>query len=97
MTLLEELVLEDFCLDDGIEMSPKEVFAYLNRVVYNRRTKWVLFHVLRSLLSRPDQRLCLHLPNFVTAACNCINASSDIACTASARKSPWSYIRVCQS
>ncbi|KAL3134988.1 hypothetical protein ABBQ32_007942 [Trebouxia sp. C0010 RCD-2024] len=39
MTLLEELMLEDFCLDDDIEMSPKEVFAYLNRVVYNRRTK----------------------------------------------------------
>ena len=39
MTLLEELMLEDFCLDDDIEMSPQEVFAYLNRVVYNRRTK----------------------------------------------------------
>ena len=44
MTLLEELMLEDFCLDDDIEMSPKEVFAYLNRVVYNRRTKWVADH-----------------------------------------------------
>lgn len=39
MQLLEELMLEDFCLDDDIEMSPREVFAYLNRVVYNRRTK----------------------------------------------------------
>lgn len=48
MTLLEELMLEDFCLDDDIEMSPREVFAYLNRVVYNRRTKWVLplWHML---------------------------------------------------
>ena len=41
MTLLEDLMLEDFCLDDDIEMSPKEVFAYLNRVIYNRRTKCV--------------------------------------------------------
>lgn len=39
MTLLEELMLEDFCLDDDIEMSPREIFAYLNRVIYNRRTK----------------------------------------------------------
>ena len=39
MTLLEELMKEDFCLDDDIEMSPREVFAYLNRVIYNRRTK----------------------------------------------------------
>lgn len=39
MTLLEELMKEDFCLDDDIKMSPREVFAYLNRVIYNRRTK----------------------------------------------------------
>lgn len=44
MTLLEELMLEDFCLDDDIEMSPREIFAYLNRVIYNRRTKWVLHY-----------------------------------------------------
>ena len=39
MTLLEELTRQDFCLDDDIELSPREVFAYLNRVIYNRRTK----------------------------------------------------------
>ena len=49
MTLLEELMLEDFCLDDDIEMSPREIFAYLNRVIYNRRTKWVL-HCCHMLL-----------------------------------------------
>ena len=39
MNILEELTTGDFCLDDDIELTPKEVFAYLNRVMYNRRTK----------------------------------------------------------
>ena len=39
MTLLDELATEDFLSDDGIELSPREVFAYLTRVLYNRRNK----------------------------------------------------------
>jgi len=37
--LLEELVTQDFCYDDGCTMSPQEVHAYLCRVMYNRRNK----------------------------------------------------------
>eukprot|EP00891_Asterochloris_glomerata_P005357 jgi/Astpho2/5357/fgenesh1_pg.00075_%23_32_t len=40
MTLLDELATEDFLSDDGIELSPREVFAYLTRVLYNRRNKF---------------------------------------------------------
>lgn len=39
MNNLDELATEDFCLDDDIELTPQEIFAYLNRVMYNRRTK----------------------------------------------------------
>ena len=39
MNTLEELTTEDFCLDDDIELTPREIFSYLNRVMYNRRTK----------------------------------------------------------
>ena len=37
--LLEELMTQDFCYDDGCTMTPKEVHAYLCRVLYNRRNK----------------------------------------------------------
>ena len=39
LNILEDLTTEDFCLDDDVELTPKEVFAYLNSVMYNRRTK----------------------------------------------------------
>ena len=60
MTLLEELMLEDFCLGDDIEMSPREVFAYLNRVIYNRRTKWVIrfCHILPVLSVQMQTVFC---------------------------------------
>ncbi len=37
--LLEELTTQDFCYDDGCTLSPKEIHAYLCRVLYNRRNK----------------------------------------------------------
>jgi 20S proteasome subunit beta 7 len=37
--LLEELTTKDFCYDDGVTLSPKEIHAYLCRVLYNRRNK----------------------------------------------------------
>ena len=40
MTLLDELNTQDFCEDDGKELSPKEIYAYLTRVMYNRRNKF---------------------------------------------------------
>jgi 20S proteasome subunit beta 7 len=40
MTLLEELNTADFCEDDGKELSPREIYAYLTRVMYNRRNKF---------------------------------------------------------
>lgn len=40
MKLLEELVNEDFCMDDGHKMRPLEVHSYLSRVLYNRRNKF---------------------------------------------------------
>ena len=36
---LEELNMDDFTADDGIELTPREVHAYLTRVMYNRRNK----------------------------------------------------------
>lgn len=40
MTLLDELNTEDFCEDDGKELAPWEIHAYLCRVMYNRRNKF---------------------------------------------------------
>lgn len=40
MNMLDELATGDFCMDDGHKMSAKEVYAYLTRVLYNRRTKF---------------------------------------------------------
>ncbi|QDZ21877.1 beta-type subunit of proteasome [Chloropicon primus] len=37
--LLEELMTQDFCYDDGCTMTPSEIHAYLCRVMYNRRNK----------------------------------------------------------
>jgi 20S proteasome subunit beta 7 len=39
MTLMDELATEDFIMDDGVRLTPKEVYAYLSRVMYNRRNK----------------------------------------------------------
>ncbi len=41
LKLLEELTDEDFCMDDGLTLTPKEVHSYLCRVLYNRRNKCV--------------------------------------------------------
>ena len=40
MTLLDELNTNDYCEDDGKELSPKEIYSYLCRVMYNRRNKF---------------------------------------------------------
>ena len=37
--LLDELVTADFVADDGIQLGPDEIHAYLQRVLYNRRNK----------------------------------------------------------
>merc|ERR1712137_1515531 len=37
--ILEELVDEDYCLDDGRTHTTKEIYSYLGRVMYNRRNK----------------------------------------------------------
>mmetsp|Transcript_32829 Transcript_32829/g.72515 ORF Transcript_32829/g.72515 Transcript_32829/m.72515 type:complete len:292 (+) Transcript_32829:183-1058(+) len=39
-TLLDELTTDDYRTDDGIQMSPSEVYNYLCRVMYNRRNKF---------------------------------------------------------
>ena len=39
LTLLDELTTEDFVEDDGASLSPRELFSYLSRVLYNRRSK----------------------------------------------------------
>jgi len=36
---LEDLAISDFCKDDGYKLAPKEVYSYLSRVLYNRRSK----------------------------------------------------------
>jgi 20S proteasome subunit beta 7 len=38
--LLDELTMHDYVAEDGIDMSPAEVYAYLCRVMYNRRNKF---------------------------------------------------------
>ncbi|GAQ90311.1 20S proteasome regulatory subunit beta protein [Klebsormidium nitens] len=38
--LLEELATDDFNHDDGLQLNPKEIYAYLTRVLYNRRNKF---------------------------------------------------------
>jgi hypothetical protein len=42
--LLDELVTADFVADDGIELGPDEIHAYLQRVLYNRRNKCAELH-----------------------------------------------------
>ncbi|CAL54063.1 Proteasome B-type subunit [Ostreococcus tauri] len=38
--LLEELTTEDFCEDDGTTRDAEEIYQYLTRVMYNRRSKF---------------------------------------------------------
>eukprot|EP00958_Prasinococcus_capsulatus_P015904 scaffold1741_cov409-Prasinococcus_capsulatus_cf.AAC.3 len=40
LKLLDEISTEDFCYDDGAELSSKEIYSYLTRVMYNRRNKF---------------------------------------------------------
>lgn len=56
MQLLDDLTTQDFTTDDKIEMNPKEIYAYLSRVLYNRRNKCV------SLCVCSSDYLCLMLP-----------------------------------
>eukprot|EP00741_Cyanophora_paradoxa_P004561 tig00000808_g4429.t1 len=37
--MLNELIDEDFCSDDGVEKGAAEIHSYLGRVMYNRRSK----------------------------------------------------------
>jgi len=37
--LLDELTTDDYRTDDGITLQPNELYAYLSRVMYNRRNK----------------------------------------------------------
>ena len=39
LNMLDELATDDFCIDDGSTLTPKEVWSYLIRVLYNRRNK----------------------------------------------------------
>lgn len=41
LQLLDELTTQDFTMDDKIALNAKEVYAYLSRVLYNRRNKYV--------------------------------------------------------
>ena len=38
--LLEQLVDRDYCADDKIETSPKAIYQYLVRIMYNRRNRF---------------------------------------------------------
>jgi 20S proteasome subunit beta 7 len=40
MTYLDELTTDDYRMDDGIQLGPKQIYAYLCRVMYNRRNKF---------------------------------------------------------
>jgi len=38
--MLDELINEDFCRDDGSRLLPEEIYSYLCRVMYQRRNKF---------------------------------------------------------
>ncbi|KAK3255293.1 Proteasome subunit beta type-4 [Cymbomonas tetramitiformis] len=40
MKLLDELTTDDYCHDDGQNLTPTEIYNYLTRVMYNRRNKF---------------------------------------------------------
>ena len=40
MTLLDELMTDDYCRADGHDTTPAELFSYLTRVMYERRNKF---------------------------------------------------------
>jgi len=40
LNLLDDLTTHDYCLDDGQQLTPTEISAYLVRVLYNRRNKF---------------------------------------------------------
>jgi 20S proteasome subunit beta 7 len=42
-TYLTQLAEEDYMSDDGISYTPKEIHAYLCRVMYNKRSEYVVF------------------------------------------------------
>jgi len=42
--LLDELLTEDFCHDDGHTLSPKEIHSYMSRVMYNRRNQFNFYY-----------------------------------------------------
>lgn len=39
LTLLDKLTTGEYCSDDGYTLSPRALYAYLSRVMYNRRNK----------------------------------------------------------
>lgn len=39
LTMLEDLSTEDYCSDDGTQLTSKEIYTYLTEVLYNRRNK----------------------------------------------------------
>lgn len=42
--LLDELLTDDFCHDDGHKLSPKEIHSYMSRVMYNRRNQFNFYY-----------------------------------------------------
>lgn len=63
MQLLDELTTQDFTTDDKIELNPKEIYAYLSRVLYNRRNKCVSpsdsLGIYRCSIQRTAETCCL--------------------------------------
>lgn len=39
LTLLDKLTTGEYCSDDGYKLSPRALYSYLSRVMYNRRNK----------------------------------------------------------
>jgi len=37
--ILDDIVINDYCVDDGSTLTPKEIYSYLTRVLYERRNK----------------------------------------------------------
>jgi len=40
LNLLDDLMTEEYCMDDGYQLGSAEIHSYLSRVLYNRRNKF---------------------------------------------------------
>lgn len=57
LKILEDFTTEEFCLDDGHEASASEIYSYLSRILYSRRSKFnpLWNHIIVAGFDNEDQ------------------------------------------